>query len=193
MDRKRKRAAIYARVSTRDQDPDLQLRELESYAENRGFEVVGPFADRESGTSTNREELNRLWKLVRARKVDLVLVWKFDRFARSMKQLVDALEEFQHLGVDFVSLTEQIDTSSPAGKLVFHVMSAIAEFERELISERVRAGIAKARAQGKVLGRPRIDEKVAEEIRRLHRQEKLSLREVGKRLSVSKSTVENYA
>ncbi len=137
-------------------------------------------------------QLNRLWRLVRARKVDLVLVWKFDRFARSTKQLVDALEEYQHLGVDFISLTERIDTSTPAGKLVFHVMSAIAEFERELISERVKAGIAKARAQGKAIGRPRIDEEVAAEIGRLRHENKMSLRAIAKRLSVSKETVENY-
>ncbi len=122
----------------------------------------------------------------------MVLVWKFDRFARSTNQLVNALEEFQHLGVAFISLTEQIDPSSPMGKAMFTMVSAIAEFERSLISERVRSGIAKARAQGKRHGRARIDPRVARDIRRL-RQQKKSLGQIAKQLGVSRRTVVNYS
>ncbi len=149
----KKRTAIYARVSTQDQNPQMQIRELRSYAKARSFKIVHEFVDRESGIKEDRAELSKLWQAVRARKVDIVLVWKFDRFARSTKQLVEALDEFKHLGVDFISQTEQIDTSSPTGKVLFTMVSAFAEFERELMSERVRAGIARARAQGKPHGR----------------------------------------
>ena len=120
------------------------------------------------------------------------LVWKFDRFARSTKQLIDALEEFRYLGVDFISITEQIDTSSPMGKAMFTVISAIAEFERSLISERVRSGIAKARAQGKQHGRPKINADTIKEIKRLRRQKK-SLNQIAKQLGVSHQTVANYS
>jgi DNA invertase Pin-like site-specific DNA recombinase len=151
----KRRIAIYARVSTLDQDPQMQLRELRAYAKHRTFTIVHEFIDHVSGATSERPELSKLWQAARARKIDTVLVWKFDRFARSTKQLIDALEEFRHLGVDFISITEQIDTSSPMGKAMFTVISAIAEFERSLISERVRSGIAKARAQGKQHGRPK--------------------------------------
>ena len=191
MQRKKKRAAIYARVSTTDQDPEMQIRELRAYADRRGFELADEYVDKESGANGDREALNRLWRVARAGKVDILLVWKFDRFARSTKQLVDALEEFHHLGVDFVSLTEQIDTSSPMGKAMFTIISAIAEFERSLISERVKAGIAKARAQGRPHGRPSIGQDTVRQIQRL-REKGMSLRAIAKRLSVSKSTVENY-
>ena len=189
---KKRRAAIYARVSTTDQDPQMQLRELRACAKRRGFELADEYVDKESGANGDREALNRLWRVARAGKVDIVLVWKFDRFARSTKQLVDALEEFHHLGVDFVSLTEQIDTSSPMGKAMFTIISAIAEFERSLISERVKAGIAKARAEGRPHGRPSIGQDTVRQIQRL-REKGMSLRAIAKRLSVSKSTVDNYA
>ena len=133
----KRRVAIYARVSTQDQDPHMQLRELRSYAKHRAFTIVHEFIDHISGATSERPELSKLWQASRARGIDTVLVWKFDRFARSTKQLIDALEEFRHLGVDFISITEQIDTSSPMGKAMFTVISAIAEFERSLISEPV--------------------------------------------------------
>ena len=136
----KRRVAIYARVSTQDQDPQMQLRELRAYAKHRAFTIAHEFIDHVSGATSERPELSKLWQTARARKIDTVLVWKFDRFARSTKQLIDALEEFRHLGVDFISITEQIDTSSPMGKAMFTVISAIAEFERSLISERVRSG-----------------------------------------------------
>src|SRR6266511_3495819 len=186
------RTAIYARVSTLDQDPAMQLRELRAYAAHRRLPITAEFIDQVSGTTADRPALERLWQAVRARKLDTILVWKFDRFARSTKQLIDALEEFRHLGVDFISITEQIDTSSPMGKAMFTVISAIAEFERSLISERVRAGIAKARANGKRHGRPTIGAQTIETIRQL-RQEGRSLNQIAKELGISHQTVANYA
>lgn len=190
--RAKNRTAIYARVSTLDQDPEMQLRELRAYAKHRRLTITDQFIDRVSGTRDDRPELDRLWQQVRAGKIDTVLVWKFDRFARSTKQLIFALEEFQHLGVAFISITEQIDTGSPMGKAMFTVISAIAEVERSLIAERVRAGIAKARAQGKPHSRPRTDEKMVREIKQLRKQGK-SVREVARQLGVPRSTVQDYS
>jgi DNA invertase Pin-like site-specific DNA recombinase len=187
-----RRIAIYARVSTQDQDPQMQLRELRAYAKSRAFIVAHEFIDHLSGTTSVRPELSKLWQTARARKIDTVLVWKFDRFARSTKQLIDALEEFRHLGVDFISITEQIDTGSPMGKAMFTVISAIAEFECSLISERVRSGLAKARAQGKILGRPKVNAETIKEIKRLRKQG-LSLTQTAKQLGVSYQTVANYS
>jgi DNA invertase Pin-like site-specific DNA recombinase len=186
------RTAIYARVSTLDQDPAMQLRELRAYAAHRRLPITAEFIDQVSGTTADRPALERLWHAVRARKLDTILVWKFDRFARSTKQLIDALEEFRHLGVDFISITEQIDTSSPMGKAMFTMISAIAEFERSLISERVRAGIAKARANGTRHGRPKLDHQIIQEIRRL-RTEGQSLHQIARTLRISHQTVANYA
>src|SRR6266540_7234670 len=186
------RTAIYARVSTLDQDPATQLRELRAYAAHRRLPITAEFIDQVSGTTADRPALARLWQAVRARKVDTILVSKFDRFARSTKQLIDALEEFRHLGVDFISITEQIDTSSPMGKAMFTVISAIAEFERSLISERVRAGIAKARANGTRHGRPTINAQTIAEIRQLRREGR-SLNQIAKELGISHQTVANYA
>jgi len=186
------RTAIYARVSTLDQDPEMQLRELRAYARHRGLPITETFIDHVSGATAERPALERLWQAVRSRKVDTILVSKFDRFARSTKQLIDALEEFRHLGVDFISITEQIDTSSPMGKAMFTVISAIAEFERSLISERVRADIAKARANGKRHGRPTINAQTIAEIRQLRRQGQ-SLNQIARTLGISHQSVANYA
>src|SRR5919205_941481 len=188
----KRRVAIYARVSTQDQDPQMQLRELLTYAKLRDFAVAYKFIDHVSGATSVRPELSKLWQVARARKIDTVLVWKFDRFARSTKHLIDALEEFRHLGVDFISITEQIDTSSPMGKAMFTVISAIAEFERSLIQERVRSGLAKARAHGKILGRPKVSAETIKEIKRLRKQGK-SLTQTAKQLGVSHQTVANYS
>jgi DNA invertase Pin-like site-specific DNA recombinase len=157
--------AIYARVSTRDQEPKTQLRELGSYAKRRQLRVVYELVDRESGANEKRPQLDKLMDLARKRKVDVVLAWKFDRFARSTKHLVTALEEFRELGIDFISYTENVDTSTPAGKALFTMVSAFAEFERDLIGERVKAGLDRARAEGIALGRPRIDRNARTQIR----------------------------
>ena len=189
---KRLRTALYARVSTFDQDPTMQLRELRAYAQHRNLDIVGEFIDQISGAKAHRPQLDVLWKEIRSGKVDRVLVWKFDRFARSTRQLVTTLEELQHLGVDFISITEQIDTGSPMGKAMFTIISAIAEFERSLIGERVRSGMERARAEGKHIGRARIDRRTQRAIKRLRQKEKLSIRQIAERVGVSRGTVQNY-
>src|ERR1700732_5497434 len=151
------RVAIYARVSTvnHGQDVSMQLRELRQCAEARGWEVAGEYIDSGvSGAKDSRPELNQLMADAHKRRFDVVCVWRFDRFARSVSHLLRALETFKALGIDFVSFSEQLDTSTPAGKLVFTVLGAVAELERSLIVERVRAGLRNARAKGKTLGRP---------------------------------------
>jgi DNA invertase Pin-like site-specific DNA recombinase len=152
------RAAIYARVSTMNngQDPTMQTRELREYCDRRGWNVVAEFVDIGiSGAKDGRPQLDRLMADARRRKFDLVAVWRFDRFARSVRHLLRALDEFQALRIDFVSLSESVDTSTPAGRMVFTVLGAVAELERSLIAERVRAGLRNARARGVRLGRPK--------------------------------------
>ena len=185
------RVAIYYRVSTADQSHDSQVRELRDYADRRGLQVVDEYLDIASGAKRTRPELDRMLADVRSRKVDIVLVWAFDRFARSTSHLVTTLEEFQALGVDFVSYSQQIDTSTPAGKLTFTVLAAIAEFERELIRERVRSGMAAAKARGKRIGRRKVPMAVQGQIRRL-RAQGMPVRKVAKEVGVSVGTVMNY-
>src|SRR6266571_7772934 len=150
--------ALYARVSTAaGQNPEMQLRELREYVARRGWKIAAEYVDRGiSGAQERRPELDRLWADCRKRKIDAVVVYRYDRFARSLRQLVNALEEFRALGINFVSLHESIDTSTPNGRLVFGIFGSIAEFERELIRDRVRSGLAAARAKGKRIGRPRV-------------------------------------
>jgi DNA invertase Pin-like site-specific DNA recombinase len=152
------RVALYARVSTlAGQDPEMQLRELREYCERRNLQIVDEYVDRGvSGSREQRPALDRLRIACRKRVVDAVVVYRYDRFARSLRQLVNALEEFRVLGVDFISLHEGVDTSTPNGRLIFGIFATIAEFERELIRDRVRSGLASAKAKGKCLGRPRV-------------------------------------
>jgi DNA invertase Pin-like site-specific DNA recombinase len=187
-----KRVILYTRVSTQDQDPDVQLHRLREYSGHRGFRIVAELEDRVSGSKEKRPSLDELWRLVRGRKADVVLVWRFDRFARSTRQLVNALEEMEALGVDFISHSENIDTTTPAGKALFVMVSAFAEFERSLISERVKAGLAKARANGKRFGRPVVPQRMVTKIQDL-RGKGLSLGVISKQLSVPRSTVAKYA
>jgi DNA invertase Pin-like site-specific DNA recombinase len=152
------RVAVYARVSTlgKGQDTEVQLRELRQFALARCWHIVGEFTDTGiSGTKEKRPELDMLMADAHRRRFDAVIVWKFDRFARSVTHLLRALETFNALGIAFVSLSESLDTSTPAGRMVFTVLGAVAELERSLIAERVRAGLRNARAKGKRLGRPR--------------------------------------
>jgi DNA invertase Pin-like site-specific DNA recombinase len=183
------RAAIYARVSTtgQGQSPEMQVRELREYCERRGWHLAGEYVDAGiSGAKDSRPELNKLMADAHRRRFDAVVVWKFDRFARSVSHLLRALETFNALRVGFVSLSEQIDTSTPTGKMVFTVLGAVAELERSLIAERVRAGVRNARAKGKRLGRPPsvVD---ADQIARL-RASGASWREVERQLAVSART-----
>src|SRR6267143_418644 len=153
------RTALYARVSTSDkgQDPEMQLRELREYCERRGFTTTGEYVDVGiSGSKDSRPELNRLMLDAAKRKFDAVVVWRFDRFARSVSHLLRALETFRSVGIEFVSYSEAIDTSTRVGKMTFTVLGAVAELERSLIIERVRAGVRNAKAKGKRLGRPRL-------------------------------------
>jgi DNA invertase Pin-like site-specific DNA recombinase len=150
-------AAIYSRVSTvgHGQDPAMQTRELTEYCERRGWQVFDLYIDHGvSGKKDSRPALNRLMRDAHARRFDVVVCWRFDRFSRSVSHLCRALEIFDSLGIQFNSLCEQVDTNTPTGKLVFTILGAVAEGERNLIAERVRAGLKNARAKGKRLGRP---------------------------------------
>jgi len=165
------RVALYARVSTlhNGQDPEMQLRELREYASRRGWEIAGEYVDQGvSGSKESRPELNRLMTDAHRRRFDAVLVWKIDRFGRSLKHLVNALADLGAYGVAFVSLRDNLDLSTPSGRLMFAVIGAMAEFERALIQERVRAGLKNAKAKGKRLGRPpvRVDVAKLTELRR---------------------------
>lgn len=174
MIRAQTKAAIYARVSTsRDQDVGMQIRELRQLSRQRNWKVVAEFVDKGiSGAKDSRPELNRLMAEAHRGKFSVVAVWRFDRFARSVSHLLRALETFRSLGVEFLSVSEAIDTTTPAGKMVFTVLGAVAELERSLIGERVRAGLRNARAKGKRLGRPSLRDLSANEIRQLRRDRK---------------------
>jgi DNA invertase Pin-like site-specific DNA recombinase len=190
----KKRVAIYARISTANhgQDVTLQTRELEQFASARGWNVAGVYVDQGvSGSKDSRPELNRLMADAHMRRFDVVCVWRFDRFARSVSHLLRALETFKALGIDFVSFSEQMDTSTPAGKMVFAVLGAVAELERSLIVERVRAGLRNARAKGKRLGRPRVAVD-ATRIGRL-RAQGLSWASIATELGVGEGTVRRLA
>src|ERR1700686_1297045 len=188
--RRTMKVAIYARVSTANngQDPTMQTRELREYAGRRGWSVASEYVDIGiSGTKEKRPELYRLMSDAHRRRFDAVVVWKFDRFARSVSHLLRALETFKAQGIEFVSFSEQRDTSPPAGKLVYSQLGAVAELERSLIVERVKAGLRNARAKGKRLGRPRkiVDgSKIAD-----LRAEGLSWAKIAERLGVGEGTV----
>jgi DNA invertase Pin-like site-specific DNA recombinase len=153
------RVALYARISTLNhgQDPEVQLRELRVYCERRGFEIAGEFIDKGiSGSREQRPALDKLMAVCRKRLVAAVVVYRYDRFARSLRQLVNALEEFNSLDIDFISLHEGVDTSTPNGRLVFGIFASVAEFERHLTRDRICSGLAAAKAKGKRVGRPRV-------------------------------------
>jgi DNA invertase Pin-like site-specific DNA recombinase len=183
------RVAIYARVSTvnHGQDVSMQTRELRQFAETRGWSVADEYIDAGvSGAKDSRPELNRLMADAHRRRFDVICVWRFDRFARSVSHLLRALETFKALGIDFVSYSEQMDTSTPAGKMVFTVLGAVAELERSLIVERVRAGLRNARAKGNRIGRPAADVDTSQIA--LLRAKNVSWREIERRSGVSART-----
>jgi DNA invertase Pin-like site-specific DNA recombinase len=182
------RIGIYARVSTKDQSCELQLRDLRAYCAARGFEPAHEYVDvGQSGAKDSRPALNALIDDARKRKFDAIVVWRFDRFARSTKHLLSALEEFRSLGIQFISYQENIDTSTPLGQAVFTIVSAVAQLERDLIRERVSAGVRNARANGKRLSRPKstVDR---ERILRL-KAEGHRLRQIAAKLGVGYGTV----
>jgi DNA invertase Pin-like site-specific DNA recombinase len=184
------RAGIYTRVSTESQSVDMQLSDLRAFVKQRGLEVYREYCDiGVSGSKDSRPQLDMLMDDARKKKIGTVVVWKFDRFARSTRHLINALHEFNHLGVHFISYMESIDTSSPAGKVLFTMISAMAEFERDLIRERVKAGLNNARNKGIKLGRPSIlTEEMREEIQVLRGKGK-SMRVIAKKLNVSPALV----
>jgi DNA invertase Pin-like site-specific DNA recombinase len=180
------KTAIYARVSTvgNGQSPEMQLRELREYVERRGWTLAREYVDEGiSGAKDSRPQLNRLMEDAHRRKFDCVLVWKFDRFARSVSHLLRALETFKSQGIEFISFSEQMDTSTPTGRMIFTVLGAVAELERSLAAERVRAGVRNAKAKGKRLGRPtlKIDCGKVRELREAGK----SFEEIGSALGVS--------
>ncbi len=182
------RAAIYARVSTLDQEPENQLRELRRYCDARGWQATEYVDKGVSGARESRPALDALVKAARRRKFDTLVVWRLDRLGRNLRHLIMLLDELTALGVGFVSLGEGIDTSTPAGRLQLHILGAIAEFERARIAERVRLGVARAKAQGKRLGRPR--RRVSDhEIAALAH---LPLRQAASLLGVSKSFLQSW-
>ena len=181
-----KRVGLYVRVSTINghQSPDMQLNDARAYCQLRSWPIIEDYVDRGvSGAKDSRPELDRLMIDARRRKFDVVLVWKFDRFARSTSHLLRALEEFKALNIDFVSLTEGIDTSTPMGKMVFTVLGAVAELERSLIVERVKAGMRTAKSKGHLPGPKRFHVDVVSIRERMQNGE--SLRTVAKTLNVS--------
>ena len=183
------RIGIYARVSTLiGQSPEMQLTELREYASRRGWEIFSEYVDSGvSGSKESRPELNRLMSDAHQRKIDAVLVWKIDRFGRSLKHLVNSLADLSAYGVAFISLRDNLDLSTPSGRLMFQIIGAMAEFERSLIQERVRAGLRNAILKGKTLGRPRRIVN-GDQLARL-REQGASFREIGSAVGASAGTV----
>jgi len=174
------RIAVYYRVSTTTQNIGLQRNDIKNYVKARGWKILCEYIDCASGSTESRESLNQLMDDARKRKFDVVLVWRFDRFARSSKHLVNALSEFNSLGINFVSYCENIDLSTPMGKAMFTIIAAMAELERNMIRERVLSGLDAARKKGTRLGRPmnRDDSKI------------LNLRSLG--MSIRKIAMQRY-
>ena len=186
------RVAIYARVSTLNgQNPETQLGELREYASRRGWEIVGEYVDAGvSGSKDSRPSLNRLMAHAHQRRLDAILCWKLDRFGRSLKHLVTAIAELEALGVTFVSLKDNWDLSTPSGRLMFQIVGAMAEFERSLIVERIRAGMRRRRLEGLPLGRAplAIDREALVRDRR-----SMSLTKVARKYGVSRASVVRFA
>jgi len=186
------RTALYLRVSTAQQRPDLQADGLHGYAARAGLEIVAEYLDRAvSGRHEGRPQLQALMRAARQHTFACVLVWKFDRFARSGSHLLRALEEFNHLKIRFISVQDQVDTASPMGKAMFTIIGAMAELESSLISERVKAGMAAARARGTPLGRPGTPATLVSRIEVLARTTGMSVRQIQEALAgqVSRSVV----
>ena len=183
------RVAIYARVSTTNgQTPEMQLSDLREYASRRGWKVFAEYVDNGvSGAKESRPELNRLMADAHRRHFDVVLCWKVDRFGRSLKHLVNALADLDVYGIAFVSLRDNLDLSTPSGRLMFQIIGAMAEFERSLIQERVKAGLRNAKLRGRALGRPALTLDCGR-IARL-RNSGASIRAISGQLGVSASTV----
>jgi DNA invertase Pin-like site-specific DNA recombinase len=184
---KPKRVAIYTRISTSEQRADLQVNELTEYAQFRKWQIVGTYADRVSGAKDKRPALDRLMADARRGRFDVVACWRFDRFARSTSHLLKGLEEFAALGIDFVSLRESIDTSTPTGKMIFTILASVAELERCTIRERVIAGQKAAKRRGVRFGRPTVEVDTDRALKL--RKQGLSWRDISAEVGVPKDTL----
>lgn len=183
-----KRAALYCRVSTVDQHPETQLCELRQFAANRGFQVVGEYTDHGySGARARRPELDRMMDDAQRHKFDVLLVWACDRLARSTKHLLQTIDELNGMGIQFLSQREAIDTEGPLGRAIIVIVSAMAELERCIIIERVKAGMRRARLEGRQIGRARLDVNREQIVR--DRRSGMSLTQVAKRHGVSRASV----
>ena len=186
---KNKTVAIYARVSTGQQKADMQIRELRSFVKRSGWKLFREYTDEGySGKDTKRPEYARMMGDARRRRFNVLLVWKLDRLSRSTRDLLNTVAELDALGVDFISYENQIDTTTPSGKLFITIVAAFAQFEREIIRERVIAGLENAKRKGKLLGRPRLGDPVIEKARNL-RERGMSYRAIGRELATPESTV----
>jgi DNA invertase Pin-like site-specific DNA recombinase len=188
----KKQVAIYARVSTDKQAADMQLSELRSYVKRSKWGIYKEFIDHGySGSTTNRPAFAGMMVAAQKKEFDILLVWKLDRLSRSLKDLITTLDELRAFGIDFISYDNQMDTSTPSGKLLFSLIGAMAEFEQEIIRERVKAGLENARRKGKTLGRPRKPGQLRQKAIDLHKGG-VSNRKIGKKLGIAESTVRNW-
>lgn len=186
------KAALYARVSTGEQNTDTQLNALRSYCQNRGWTVVHEYIDEGvSGATAQRPQLDEMMRGAGTKAFGAVLVWKFDRLFRSVPHMLEALDRFRAMGIEFVSITEAIDTSTPMGKMVFTLLAAVAEFERDLIRERTKAGMDRARSEGKRIGRPPVNIDVQRVAALWDGGKGMSLRRIGVELGCSAASVFN--
>jgi DNA invertase Pin-like site-specific DNA recombinase len=185
------RCAIYARVSTNQQDADMQVKELRAYAKLHGWRLDGEYIDQASGAKRNRPRLDQLMADAVKHRFDILAVWKFDRFARSTIHLVEALERFKALGIDFVSKTEGIDTTTDVGKFVFTNLAAVGELERSMIRQRVKAGLRAKRATGWHPGPKGAKHITLAMFNKVHelRKQNLTYRAIGKKLGLTAMTV----
>ena len=175
-------------MSTNDQKTDMQLADLRKFAKDRGLTIFNEYIDNGvSGSIKSRPALDKLMADAKKNKIDVMLVWRFDRFARSSKHLVEALHTFKHLGIDFISYNENIDTSSPLGEAIFTIISAMSQLERDIIRERVKAGLMTARNKGKTLGRPRLSVDMSK--MKEMQNNGFSVRDIASRMDVSTATV----
>jgi DNA invertase Pin-like site-specific DNA recombinase len=182
-----KRAALYMRVSTVDQHPETQLHDLRGLAAQRGFQIAHEYTDRISGVKAKRPGLDQLLADARRGKFDVVMVWAFDRLARSVRHFLEVLDELNHNNIEFISFRENVDTSGPLGRAMVVIIGAIAELERNLIIERVRAGIRRARLEGRRIGREPLEVDRVAVLR--DRALGLSLTELAKQYQVSRSSI----
>ena len=189
MKKQNKSVAIYARVSTDKQKVDMQLRELRDFVKRSGWNIFNEYIDQGyTGANTKRPAFTEMMKAAKKRRFDILLVWKLDRLSRSLKDLINTLDELGALGIHFISYDNNLDTTTPTGKLVFQIIGAVAEFEKDIIRERVKAGLENARQNGKRLGRPSINNELFQKALLLRKQG-LSFRTIEKQLNLGEGTI----